>query len=420
MNKSVFAVMLAFGVPVSSAQAEWEWKGFLTASAAISDVKYLPTGVEPLYAEHIGKQISFDKDSVLGLKIKKQLDESISAVGQLVASGERDWDVKATEAFFKYSPTEKWHWRFGRQPVEFLIHSDDVYETFNHPWVGLPESLYDMIPYHYLDAASAGIKFTLWDVDFKLKAMYGALTEHTRTPITDIELKYKLRQFFNTSLRIGNEIFKVHASYSIGKVTWGPNAAHEAVNNYINTLIPPALIGIDYQNYLSVQNDSLQYQSVGYAFQWKRLMSYAEYFRRKSSAVVIPDINAWYAMFGAKFMGGKVMPYVTVARQRVTDNDTRRFVTSANTAALAAPPAGLGNTLNNVVQAIAEGIDGPAAGDQTSYMFGVRWNMLEQVSVKAQFEHNHPDRYGTGLFHVHPHKSVKIYRIAVDSSFSIA
>lgn len=402
----------------SIAKAELTWTGFLTAAGAAANVRFLNTGVEPIYAEHIGKQISFDADSALGIQLQKQLDESLSAIGRVVAAGRTDWDARVTRAYFDYRPSENWHWRLGRMPILYLIHSENVFESFQNSWLALPDSLYRMIPFHYLDAANAGLKIDLFNRDLIFEATYGALTEHTTTPISDIEHKYKLRQVAHLMGSFGNELVRLHASYTVGRVTWGPNAANELINTFMNGLIRPSLIGIDYQNYLTVKNERLLYQSIGYTFHWKRLVSNAEFLRRKSSATVIPNITAWYAMAGCEFYDDKVLPFIAFTRQRVMDNDTRRFVSTANNAALVAPPAGLGRTLDSVVQEIAEGIDGPAAGDQSTYVIGVRWLFLDMVSVKAQFEHIHPDRRGSGLFNVHPHKSINMYRVGIDSSFS--
>ena len=399
-----------------TAHAELTWSGFLTAAGAASNVRYMNTGVEPLYMEHIGKQINFEKDSVLGIELNKEFDEVVGVTGRIVAAGRRDWDVKATRAFIKYSPAEKWHWKLGRVPTDYLIHSEDVFESYQYHWIALPESVYDMIPFHYLDGINTGFKMQLFKRNLKVKAALGALSEHTRTPVSDIEHTYKLRQVVHLMGSYGNEVFKLQGSYSVGRLTWGPNLTNESVNVFINSLINNAVLGQDYQNYLTVDNERILYQAIGYSFNWKKVVSYAEYLRRKSSAAIIPNLNAWYIMLGVRHQN--LVPYVTVARQRISDNETRRFPGTANMAALMPIPGGLGNTLDNTVQAIAEGIDGPAAGDQTSYTAGVRWNVIDAVSVKASIEHIHPDRRSTGLFNVHPHKSVNIYRVGVDATFS--
>lgn len=409
-----FILSLVCQIPL--ANAELTWSGFLTAAGAASNVAYLNTGAEPLYLGYVGKQITLDKDSVLGIQLVKQIDESFSATGQLVAAGKRDWDVHATRAYFKYSPTEIWHWKMGRVPVEYLIHSEDVFETNKYAWITLPESLYDMIPFHYLDGISGGVKYNFFNRNLKLKATYGALSEHTTSPMTDIDIKYKLRQLINMVGSFGDDTLKIHGSFSVGRLTWGPNAAHELSNTFINnTLIGGGLLGLDYQNYLSVVNERIQYQSLGYSLGWKKLISYSEFLRRKSSAAIVPNLNAWYVMLGVRHLD--LIPYVSFARQRITDNRLRRFPGAANMAALAPMPGGLGNTLDRVLQNIAEGADGPAAGNQSAYTAGVQWNVIEQVAVKASVEHIHPDRNSSGLFNINPHKSVNIYRIGVDASF---
>lgn len=413
-------IILALGCIVlgaSPAFAELSWTAFLTAAGAASNVRFLDTGVEPQYLGTIGKQINLEHDSLVGLHVDKILDESFTATARIVAKGQQDWQVKATRAFIQYSPTKNWFWRLGRQPVLHLVHSEDINHSFKYPWLVLPESLYAMIPYHYLDAASLGVRFALWNRDLRFQGTYGSLSQDITNPISDVSLKYKARQFAHLTSSFGNELIRLQASYSVGRITWGPNPAHESINTFINGVILSGLLGQDFHNYLTIDNERIQYQSIGYTFDWKRLFSNAEYLRRKSSATLIPNLIAWYVMLGAKFYDETFHPYVAFSRQRITDNQTRRFMYPVNNAALMAPPNGLGQMLDSTVQNYAEGLDGPVAGDQTSYSVGLRWFVIKLVSVKAVYEHIHPDRRGSGLFHVHPHKSVNIYRFGVDTSF---
>lgn len=411
MKKWIYYGLTLLCFQSTTACAEIEWSGFITAAGALSNVKYLNAGTQPLYMEHIDKTVSFEKDSVFGLNLKKKFDELLSVNGQLVAIGRQDWNVKATRAFIKYSPIEKWHWKLGRTPIDYLIYSSDVFESYEYPWITLPESVYGMIPFHYLDGLNVGFTKELFKRDLKMKMAYGALSEHTRTPVSDIELKYQLRQVLHFMGSYGNDTFKIQASYTVGRINWGPKQANESVNQYMNTLINNGLLGQDYQNYLTVDNEKIFHQAIGYHFNWKKILSNAEYLRRRSSSALIPNVNAWYVMLGVRHQD--VMPYVTFARLRITDNETRRFPGAANANAL----IGLGHTLDSTVQSIAEGIDGPPVGDQTAYTFGIRWNVIESVSVKASIEHIHLDRQGSGLFNVHPHKSVNIYRFGADAVF---
>lgn len=401
---------------IAKAVDDWQWSGFATAAGAASTVKFLGTNVEPLYVERIGKKITLEKDSVLGLQVDKRLNDSYAVVGRLVAAGDRDWSVKATRAYFEYHAAKDWYWRIGRMPINYLIYSKDVHETHQYLWIALPESVYHVIPFHYRDAVEVGGEYEFFDRVLRISGAYGALTEETETPITHAELKYKLRQAASVMASFGDNIFKIYASYHIGRLTWDPNAQTVLANNFINSvLVPAGFMSYAQQNYLAVDNARLQHQSIGYTFDWKKIISGAEYLRRKSSSPIVPDITAWYVMLGCRYY--QLTPYITFARQRLMDNDTRRFQGAAQIATTALPPAGLGNTLDKVVQQIAEGMDGRAAGDQTSVTLGVRWDVTEYISIKGSYEHIHPDRYGSGLFHVHPHRSVNIWRAGIDASF---
>jgi hypothetical protein len=55
------------------------------------------------------------------------------------------------------------------------------------------------------------------------------------------------------------------------------------------------------------------------------------------------------------------------------------------------------------------------AGSQTSVTLGVRWDVIENIALKAEFKHIHPDFYSPGLFDYHPLKSVNICSLAVNA-----
>lgn len=412
----LIAVFTGSMLCTTAAQATIVWTGFATAAGAISSVDYVRSGQEPLYLNHIGRQLSLDKDSVLGLQLDTKVEEIFTLTGRLVASGDRDWSVHATRLVFSYNPSDKWFWSIGRLPVDYLILSEAIHQSHQHPWIALPEPLYDMIPFHYLDGTSLGFKAEIWHRHLIMRGTYGALSEHIRTPVSDQQIRYKIRNWLQLMGVYGNNLFRVQASYGAGLVSMGGLPAHDGINNFINTQIANSQLGGDYLNYVTAYNHRLQYQSIGYIFNWKHMVSMAEFFRRRSAAPIIPSLNAWYIMAGVEFFD--VFPYIQFTRQRITDNDRRRFPGAVNMAALAPAPMGLGHTLDKTVQNIAEGMDGPAAGDQSSITIGVRWNVLDAVSVKASYQHIHPDRLGSGLFNIHPHKSVNIYRLGLDALFA--
>ena len=129
------------------------------------------------------------------------------------------------------------------------------------------------------------------------------------------------------------------------------------------------------------------------------------------SVPFIANPIGWYLMGGYRVKN--IMPHITYARERLTDNDARRFNSSVNNIALQT----FGYTLDNLAQFFTgtSYYNFGGAGNQTSVTLGVRWDIMDGVALKAEYSHVHPDKLSQGLFVLNPLKSVNVYSFAVNA-----
>lgn len=415
---SIAALLYSLASPALYALGDFQINGFLSAGVAWSDVNYLSSGIEPTYLSEIRKQPSFDKDTNVGIQITKNLRSDISITTQLYAQGSNNFDVEATWAFLKWEPNNHWQFRVGRVRTEPYMLSDYVDVSYAYPWIRPPQEVYSQIPFSNFTGIDGKYTRLLWGYDLSFSAFAGASTGHLEFPVPPTntildEVQFWLRHLYSFNLRYGNEVFSVRAGLETARISLYPNSGTfvESLNTFMNNLVALGLMGTDEINYFAVNNLPASFMGVGYQFDWKNMVSMGELVKRHTASPLIASAVGWYVMGGYRV--NQLLPHVTFARERVLDNKTRRFSGMVNTLAL--------NQFGLSLDALAQSVVGTSpyyeggVGDQTSVTVGLRWDLIEGVAVKAEFQHVHPDRNSSGLFDVNPLKSVNIYSFAIDA-----
>lgn len=411
---------------------DFQINGFMSAAVAWSTVDFLNTGVEPVYVSFIRQRPSWDKDTNVGLQFTKFLREDVSVTTQFLAEGINNFDVEASWAFIKWEPNDRWQFRAGRVRTQTYMLSDYVNVGYAYPWIRPPQEVYSQIPASFSNVTGADVKYKmeLWGQDLTISGFYGATNSKLEFPIPSVltppgntildNVAVRLRDLYVVNIRFGDETFSIRAGYEGTRVTLSPNAGTvmEGLNVAMNSLVGFGVLGPDYINYFSAYNAGASFKGIGYQFDWNNIVSMGEIVKRQVATPIVADAVGWYLMGGYRY--NELMPHITFARERLGDNYTRRFNSTANMlATLPAAFGGLGMTanFNQIAQALigtSPFFDG-GAGEQTSVTLGVRWDVYEGIALKGEYCHVHPDRYSPGLFDVHPHKSVNIYSLAVNA-----
>lgn len=404
---------------------QFQVNAFMSAGLASTDVSYIESGIEPVFATTIEKQPSFDKDTNVGIQVSKNLKEDVSFTAQFYAEAARDFDVEATWAFLKWEPSDSWQFRGGRVRANTYMLSDHVHIAYTYPWVRPPQEVYAQIPIKNFTGADVRFKLQIYDRDLSLTAFYGSATQLLtfpaipEGPIFDV-LEMRLRDLYSFEATYGNEVFKIRAGYQTADASLDPDMSSvmTSLNEFLNTLVGMGFLGTDYINYFSIRHRQISFAGLGYEFEWKNVVSLAEIVKRHSSTPMISDAVGWYVMGGYKVKD--IMPHITFSRLRLQGNYTRRFPSLVNmffTLPAAFGGAGSPFTLDEVAQAIvgtSTHFEGNL-GDQSSVTLGVRWDVLEGVALKVEYQRVHPDRLSPGLFDFNPEKSVNVYSLALNA-----
>lgn len=415
---------------------DWRINAFLSVGAAWSDVDFLYSGVEPIYVSFIKKRPTFNKDSDVGVQFTKFLNDSVSLTIQLLAkSAYDDWYVNASWAFLKYEPNDHWQFRVGRIRTNPYMLSDYVDVAFAYPWIRPPQEVYSMLPSQFSNMTGADVKFKflVCDYEFAYTIFYGQSTSVIEFPIgynstlfDDVETS--LYDMVSMNLRFGDEAFSIRFGYETTRIDLYPNAGTipQGLNTLMNLMVVgipfppqfggfPPLLSPDYINYFSGYHFRASFMGMGYQFDWKNIVSMGEVVKRSSQSIVMANAIGWYLMGGYRVCGN-ILPNITFARERLLYNKCRRFSGEVNQKfmQLSGSPVDLNTIAINAI-GTSPFYDG-GAGDQTSVTYGIRWDVIAGVALKAELTHVHPDRMNKGLFDVNPFKSVNIYSIALNAS----
>lgn len=114
----------------------------------------------------------FKNDTVLGLQVSKQVNDSTTVTGQLVSRGAEDYKTEAAWAYASYAATDNLDLRMGRLRVPFFYYSDFLEVGYAYDWIRPPSEVY-IIPFSSVDGVDLTYRFALGNWDNSAQLYYG-------------------------------------------------------------------------------------------------------------------------------------------------------------------------------------------------------------------------------------------------------
>jgi hypothetical protein len=139
--------------------------GFLSVGASmLDDNKASIAGAD--------NQGGFKNDTVLGLQVQKQVNDSTSATGQLVSRGSDEYATEAAWAFVTFAANDDLDLRMGRLRIPFFQYSDFLEVGYAYNWVRPPVDVY-RVPFSSLDGVDLTQRFSSGSIDGSIQVYYG-------------------------------------------------------------------------------------------------------------------------------------------------------------------------------------------------------------------------------------------------------
>ena len=332
-------------------------------------------------------------DTKLGVQADARFSDKLTAVLQLVSQHQYNntYEPRVEWANLKYQFTPDFDIRLGRTVTTQFMVSDSRMVGYANLWIRPPREVYGLVPLTNKDGIDANYRFAVGEATNSVHVSYGVANPKLPDSGT-----VKARNYSSLANTLNYGPITLRASYSWGRVhlnTPGTDALLDGLTQFGNTVsaipgfAPAGRQALNLANKYRFQNKPLSFLSFGASYDRDEWLLMAEW-AGLNGASILADSTAWHATAGYRI--GTFTPYLTVARLR----SEKRSETGISTAALAAIPplAATAATLNDGVnRALAGGAPG-----QKSLVIGVRWDLIKNTALKAQYDYMILDSMSSG------------------------
>lgn len=137
--------------------------------------------------------LTFERNSLLGLQISERLGDKISATGQLLARGSDRYNAEVTWAYLTYEFSQTTQLRMGRLRTPLFFYSDFLHVGYAQHWVSPPDEVYGL-PFDSVNGMDLNYMFSLGRTDAKLQMYFGSSQGDYTPTHTDTPLNIRLRE----------------------------------------------------------------------------------------------------------------------------------------------------------------------------------------------------------------------------------
>ena len=374
---------------VAAASGPWQFSGFATAGAVFTkadELQFARVGIDAPG----GSRVDTGPDSVLGLQAGLKFGERSAAVVQLVTRETQrgDYDPRAALAFVSHALTPELTVRAGRLRSPFFMLSDTADINYNQTWVRPPVEVYGLNPFSDLDGIDLLHRSRIGEAFVELHPYAG----RSRVPVIG-----------GGSARLSN-LVGMRVTVEVGHLNLSAGYAKADLAVRRTTVasldLSPALA-----SRLSGSGADASFSSLGLQWDDGRWLFSTELARTTTSAFSNSSTGA-YLSVGRRV--GKLTPYLSLARQREDD-----------------PLAHVGVGSNETERQLIAGFNRTRNQAQRSLTAGLRWDVLHNTALKAEFAHVRTGTGAHGSFIAREapfaskvdHQSINLMSISVDVVF---
>ncbi len=109
--------------------------------------------------------VKFDQDTLVGLQMAKQVNDSTSATVQLISRGSQNFDTEASWAYITYAASDNTDIRAGRLRTPFFYYSDFLEVGYAYHWVTPPSLVYRLDALSSVNGIDINHRFSIGNTD---------------------------------------------------------------------------------------------------------------------------------------------------------------------------------------------------------------------------------------------------------------
>ena len=318
---------------------------------------------------------SFDELTMIGLQGEFALGDSTSVVAQILAKGIDNFDMTMEWAYIKHTFDNDLTVRGGKLRVPLFMYSDYMDVGFAQPWVRPPQEVYGQIPFQSYVGGDVAYDIEFSESVISLQAFGGNSRVDSPANVNvisggmipidaDIDYESNFDYMWGTSIAWNyDDVLTLRGVYGTA-VASSTNPIYDAIL-------------VDGGSRADFYGAGLQYDDGD-------LLVISEYTKTEIEGDY-PDIDGYYATVGYRF--GDWMPYVNYGNAKSTDDSDRSAAFEA---------------LN---------------GQRTSYALGLRYELLSNLAIKADYTYVTDLGDTTGFMSRNTHENTAVYSLRLDGVF---
>ncbi|SMF96098.1 porin [Methylomagnum ishizawai] len=401
------AALLALPAATSADTPTWSFKGFGTLSVSGTDTDLIQFRRDTTQGNGVTRTWGVDPDSRLGLQLDVDFGPSWRAGIQWVARNHAGQFIEQNLdwAFLRWSPEENLDFRVGRLGFDVFMLSDYRNVGYAYPWMRPPHEFYASLPTYHFDGIDLSHKTPLGGGYLTAKSFVGYASYTVPSFLFDLDLGAVI---VGGSLGYESGDWRARLGYNYAKTkTDLPiQPLYAALDNpWVNTVWPGANT---YPGMISPQNRDLHYISAGLAYDDGGWLAQLEASYTDSQVVSFPSVASGYLSLGRR--AGPVTFYTLLGI-----SETLRHTATLPRPWLATPAVDL-------LWRAADSLINANSVDEKSVSLGLRWDVYENIDLKAQWSHYWLGQNGAQLW-VEPELSaptpgqVDVWSLGVDFVF---
>lgn len=242
------------------------------------------------------EQLSTKTDNIYGIQATNSFNDSLSISGQLIISGEEDYDPKISWAYLTYEVNPFWKIRAGKLKTSFFMFSDIIDVGYTYPWIRPPIQTYSYIRYKSFDGIDSLYQHTFGDWNGLVQVYAGRINDSISFSYGSVDrsvdemagISWSLTYDYTLTLRA-----VIHTSQ------FSTTAPNQAVTNLLQGLEAQGYN--DLSNSLKIEDERLNYYGLGAHIDTNSWIFISEYtiFDLKNQSF-ISDEQSFYATLGYK------------------------------------------------------------------------------------------------------------------------
>ena len=314
--------------------------------------------------------VSLQNDSKFGLQLDWQIHPKLSFTiqGSVDSAGATlEW------ANLKYNITDELDIKVGQMRFPTAMYSDILKVSYSYDWVRLPEDVYGILPLTSYQGAELNYQTIYKDIEYHIK-FYGGTSKDTMVGTKDVgDYDIELKHTFGVNLALIFDSLEIYTGYTQTDIS----ITNDRINMYFDALYQSDISPIqkDILKDYDPRDKKTKYLSLGFKYNYRNAYLLGEYVDIDMNNI-ISDNYAWYLTAGYHI--DKFTPNITYSK--VTGRSNYQVETG-------------NEQIDKDLQEMAE----RTLTSQEHITLGVRYDIKENIALKAQYDHIKESDKGRGI-----------------------